>query len=567
MTVFKRQRRELNAMTFSDYMAVDRVKQDYLNKIYEEEGEKVIASPKCAEFIENNKSWIIPYAVFCALRDKFGTSRFQDWKNYSKYDTKSIEELSSEKSVLYTDIRKTYYIQYQLHEQLRKVSEYAHSKGIILKGDIPVGVCRDSAETWQHPEIFDMETQMGTPPSVQESMGQNWGFPSYIWNNACVQWFRQRLSHMEQYFDAIRIDHIISFFRSWEIPVSSLYSTMGHFVPSLPFSEAEIGLYGLVFRRDLFTRPFINDKILERFFGIHSQFVKENFLMRKAYNMYDLKAEYNTQIKICNYFNGKNDENSIWIRDGLYRLCTEVLFLEDAGQPGMYHPRFGVFNEPVYGILSPEDKEAFMRLYNNYFYERHNSYWEFTAQKKLSALLKETRMMICAEDLGMLPDGINNVLDSQRILSLEIQTQPKNNDFEFAHLEANPYRSVAAISTHDMAPMRLWWEEEQGRVQRYYTTMLQKEGMKPKSLPAHIAEEIIARHLYCPSMFCILSIQDWLAMDEKLRSKDIRSERINAPYNPYNQWKYRMNVNIEQLQASEQFNNKVRTMIKRSKRL
>ena len=318
--------------------------------------------------------------------------------------------------------------------------------------------------------------------------------------------------------------------------------------------------------RDLFTRPFINDKVLERLFGVHAQYVRENFLVAQAYGLYGLRAEYDTQRKVQVCFEGRNDENSLWIRDGLYRLISNVLFLEDPRQPEMYHPRIGAWQEPVFEALTTEEKDAYMRLYNNFFYQRHNFFWGQNAVHRLKATVCQTQMLCCAEDLGMLPDCVSHVLDHLRILTLEIQSMPKQNGFEFSHLDGNPYRSVATISTHDMPPLRLWWEESPERTQRYYTTMLQKQGRAPEHLPAHLAEEIIARHLYCPSMLCLLSLQDWLAMDSELRSKHPREERINVPSDSYNRWKYRMHITIEELLQASKYNNKVKTMIQRSKR-
>ena len=205
-------------------------------------------------------------------------------------------------------------------------------------------------------------------------------------------------------------------------------------------------------------------------------------------------------------------------------------------------------------------------VYNNYFYQRHNFFWGSVAINRLSAIFGSTKMLCCAEDLGMLPDCVAPVLDQLRILTLEIQSMPKQSGFEFTHLDGNPYRSVATFSTHDMSPLRLWWEENPERTQRYYVTMLQKQGRAPEHLPAHLAEEIIARHLYCPSMLCILSLQDWLAMDGELRSKHLREERINVPSDAYNRWKYRMHLTIEDLLKADRYNSKVRTMITRSKR-
>ena len=532
MTQFRRRQQELNALPYSDYEAVDRVKQEYLLQLFEEQRKSVTASKEYKDFVHDNEVWLKPYAAYRTEDEAF-----------------------------------TYYLQYLLHTQLKTAADYARSKGVILKGDLPIGVNRESVETKEHPELFHTDSQTGAPPDAFTIQGQNWGFPTYNWESEeLIGWFRKRLKHLSQYFDALRIDHILGFFRIWEIPEDAVYGLLGHFSPALPLTVGEIEYFGLPFRKELYTKPFVNDRLIERLFGIHAQYVRDNFLVRKAYNLYDLKEEYDTQKKVAAYFNDRHDESSLWIRDGLMRLICDVLFVEDPRQAEMYHPRIGVLSEPIYEALSNEDKDAFLRLYNNYFYQRHSMFWGQQALKRLPAIFKDSRLLICGEDLGMLPDCVEPVLDQLRILTLEIQQMPKQQGFEFAHLEANPYRSVATISTHDMSPLRLWWQENPERRQRYYVTMLQKEGRAPEQLPAHLAEEIIARHLYCPSMLCILQLQDWLAMDSELRSKNPQDERINVPSDPYNRWKYRMHLTIEQLIAADRYNNKVRTMITRSKR-
>lgn len=536
MTAYHRQRRELNAVGYSDYEGVDRVKSAFIKDLFEERGKQTLESKEFKLWYDANKDWLEPYALIASQANQSGSAGIC-------------------------------FVQYCLHLQLKAAADYARSKGIVLKGDIPIGVNFNSVETQTHPKLFNLDSQTGAPPDAFSQNGQNWGFPTYNWNEKSIfSWWHRRLKWMSQYFDAFRIDHVLGFFRIWEVPGDAIFGVLGHFSPALPLTVSEIEYFGLPFRKDFMTRPFINDRVIERLFGIHAQFVKENFLMARSYGLYDLKSEFNTQRKVRDYFEGRADENSLWIRDGLYRLISGVLFLEDPRQPNMYHPRIGVYNEPVFDALTNEEKDAFMRLYNNFFYQRHNFFWGGEATRRLTEVFGKTRMLCCAEDLGMLPDCVAPVLDYLRILTLEIQSMPKQNGFEFTHLDGNPYRSVATFSTHDMAPLRLWWEESPERTQRYYVAMLQKQGRAPEHLPAHLAEEIIARHLYCPSMMCMLSLQDWLAMDGELRSKNPREERINVPSDPYNRWKYRMHITIEELLKADKYNSKLRTMITRSKR-
>ena len=161
----------------------------------------------------------------------------------------------------------------------------------------------------------------------------------------------------------------------------------------------EIEYFGLPFRKDLFTRPFINDRVLDKLFGLHAPYVREHFLVARSYGLYDIKADYDTQKKVQKAFDGRTDENSLWIRDGLYRLISGVLFMEDPQQPEMYHPRIGVIGEPVFDALTAEEKDAFMRLYNNYYYQRHNFFWGGEAIRKITSVFGATRMLCCGEDL------------------------------------------------------------------------------------------------------------------------------------------------------------------------
>lgn len=566
MREYSRRRQELNDMAVTDYEAVERVKSRYLTQLFHDRRESITADKGFADFRKSNQDWLLPYTAFCILRDKFHTARFTDWKKYAVYDRQKVKALLTEnhEEALYIC-----YVQYLLHTQLLDAANYAREKGVTLMGDIPVGISHDSVEAWAEGRYFNLDSQTGSPPDKMNARGQNWCFPTYNWDammaDGC-KWWRHRLARMEQYYGAFRIDHVLGFFRVWEIPDSSVDGLLGHFSPSMPYSADDIEGFGLTFRKELYTRPFINDRIIRKVFGLHAQYVKDNYLDAKGYQLYDLKADYDTQKKIRNRFGDCRDESSLWIRDGLYKIAASVLFVEDTRRSGMYHPRVRAYDEPLFEMLSPDDRAAFMRLYNDYYYERHTEMWGRVAARRLSMTLSGEKMLPCAEDLGQLPECVEPVLDSMRILTLCVQTMPKEKGVEFAHLEANPYLSVDTISTHDMAPLRLWWEEMADRTQRFYTTMLQKEGNAPEQLSAILAGEIVARHLYSPSMLCILAFQDWMAMDAELRGKSPRQERINVPGDCFNKWQYRMHVTIEQLLKESRFNEKIKSMIIGSKR-
>ena len=556
MTAFLRQQRELNALAYSDYEAVERVKVAYVAEIFAEQGAKTLASKDYLAWVADNESWLEPYV---------------EW---------SVPRLSLPAASVADPASLVRYVQYHLHLQLKAAAEEAHQHGIFLKGDLPIGVNADSVETSLHPDFFDLGAHAGTPPDQHAPQGQNWGFPAYHWGEGnrptadkgkggrltIFDWFHSRLRSMSQYFDALRLDHVLGYFRIWQIPSDQLFGTMGYFSPALPLTAGDIEYFGLPFRQDFFTRPFINDRIIDRIFGIHAQFVRENYLTKKAYGLYELHDDVATQRRVRQVFEGRTDEHSLWIRDGLYRLVANVLFLKDPREADMYHPRIHAYREPVFEVLSNEERDAYMRLYNHYFYQRHSQFWGKTGYDRLIQIFANSGLLVCAEDLGQQQECVVPVLDALRILTLELQQLPKQGGEEFSHLDGNPVRSVATISTHDMPPLRLWWEENPDRAQRFYTTMLQKQGRVPEHLPAHLAEEIIARHLYCPSMLCILSLQDWLAMDSELRAKNPRYERINTPADPYNRWQWRMHLTIEQLMEAERFNKKLHTMITRSKR-
>ena len=563
-------RAELNALDKIDYEKVNDFKINYLRQIFSQEGEKMMKTAEYKAFFQDTELWLVPYAQYSYLRDKNGTADFNQWPDHQVWDEAERKALADPKTAAYKNVAFFYFVQFVLDRQMQEAHEHAKAKGVILKGDIPIGVNRNGCDVWTEPKYFNLNGQAGAPPDDFSANGQNWGFPTYNWfemlKDGC-QWWNRRFQNMARYFDAYRIDHVLGFFRIWEIPVHSVHGLLGQFAPALAMSREEIESYGLHFQEDRFTRPFITDWVLDRMFHERAGEVKEKYLDRLDDERYQMKPEVDTQRKVEALFADATDEKELWLRDGLYALISDVLFVRDHTNPGVFHPRISAQLDFIYESLYDNDKAAFNRLYNDYFYRRNNQFWYQEAMKKLPKLVQATRMLVCAEDLGMVPDCVPWVMDELKILSLELQSMPKDPSVKFGHLSRNPYRSVCTISSHDMPTLRMWWDENIQRTQEYYNTMLYRQGPAPHPLPGWLASDIISRHLTSPSMLCILSIQDWLATDEALRLPDANAERINIPANPKHYWRYRMHLNIEDLAADKRFVQNITEMISQSGRV
>lgn len=567
---FEDLRRELNALPQIDYERVNNAKIEYLRLLFEQDGRLMMETKPFKEFFSQNEQWLVPYAQYCTLRDKYGIADFSQWPDHNTWNEDDRKKLSDARTKEYREVAFWYFVQYVLNSQMEDVHEYARQNHVILKGDIPIGVNRYGCDVWTEPRYFNLNGQAGAPPDAFSTNGQNWGFPTYNWDEMLkdgCQWWSRRFKNMSKFFDAYRIDHVLGFFRIWEIPSNAVHGLLGQFSPALGMSADEIRGYGFNFNEERFTTPFITDWVLDRVFGQRAGEVREKYLDRLDAERYKMKPQYDTQKKLEKAFDVVTDRDELNMRDGLYSLISDVLFLRDRTNPYMFHPRISVQYDFIYESLYDNDKAAFNRLYNDYYYRRNNQFWYGEAMKKLPALVQATRMLVCAEDLGMVPDCVPWVMNQLRILSLEIQSMPKDPCVRFGHLGRNPYRSVCTFSTHDMATLRQWWDEDMQRTQEYYNTMLYRQGAAPHPLPGWLARDIISRQLTSPSMLCVLSIQDWMAMDEGLRLADADAERINIPANPRHYWRYRMHVNIEDLMENKSFTQNVRALVTESGRL
>ena len=563
--VFQRMQRQLNALPEMDFEAVLKGKLDYCRAYFRESGAKVLQSDGYRRFVRENRAWLMPYAVFCYYRDLHGTVDFTRWGDDATYDADRVQALFDAQWETSGEVGYHCFLQYLLHTQFSDVSDYARRRGVILKGDLPIGVNRASVDAWADTPYFNPQQQAGAPPDDFSAVGQNWGFPTYNWEvmeRDDFAWWKARLGKLSEYFDCFRIDHILGFFRIWEVPLDYVRGLCGHFRPALPLTPDEIESFGLPF--DVrYTRPMIRRECLAEVFGDKSDEVLARFLTSIDDAYVAPNALCDTQQKIAALFQNAND---ISLRDALYRLTEEVLFVEDPYTPSHYHPRISADRSLRYHTLTEAHRIAFDRLYTDFFFVRHHDFWRDTALRRLHPLTASTDMLVCGEDLGMIPDSVHEVMDRLHILSLELGRISKIYGVEFTDLRRAPYLSVCTTSTHDMAPLRLWWQEDAERTRRYLHALSAPTDHYRDAAKPETAERIVQDHLEAASILTILPLQDWLAMDDSLRDPDPARERINVPANPDHYWRYRMHLTLEGLLQAEYFNKKIGAMLRESNR-
>ena len=567
----ERLRENLNSLQTVDYEAVLRAKLGFLKEIFPSERKNVFRSQEYRLFLERNRHWLEPYAAFCLLRDQFGTADFTRWPRCRNYTAQEIAELAPAGSEAAQEMDFHRFLQYHLHAQLLEATRYAHTKGVIFKGDIPIGVCRHGADAWQQPELFHLDLQAGAPPDAFATTGQNWGFPTYNWprmRQTGFEWWKRRFEQMGHCFDATRLDHILGFFRIWSIPLDAVEGILGRFVPCLPIRPDEFASRGIRFDRDRLLRPYITEAVLRELFGGQREAAKERFLQARGSAGYELKPQFATQRGVEAYFAALSPtEQNARLKRGLFDLIANVILLAAEGEgPGLFHFRFGMERTSSFRCLEEQTRTRLKGLYIDYFYHRQEGCWKAEGLDKLAVLKRVTNMLVCGEDLGMVPPCVPEAMKQLGLLSLEVQRMPKRSGQEFSRPGEAPYLSVVTPSTHDTSTLRAWWKEDRALTQRFFNRELGQPGRAPESCETWIVKAILAQHLASPAIWAVFQLQDLLGLDERLRRQNPEEERINVPANPNNYWRYRMHLTLEGLLAAEAFNAELRGLIGRNGR-
>lgn len=566
----KEQQTVLNALPVVDFEAVMNTKTRILKELYIVQKSETLASKDYKSYYLENEHWLLPYAAFCYLRDLNKTADYNTWPTNSHYDVAIIKKMVLPTAKTYDAIAFHLYVQYQLHLQLQDAVNYAHANGMVMKGDIPIGIYRNSCDAWMQPELYNMDAQSGAPPDDFAVNGQNWGFPTYNWERMQqdgFSWWKHRFSQMGYYFDAFRIDHILGFFRIWSIPMNQVQGIMGKFVPCIPVYVSEFAEKGIWFDYDRYCKPYITDAVIGELFGDQYDWVKWNILDDRGYGNYELKSHLNTQKNVETWFASQNGI-APWIKLKIYDLISNVILFEETNSNGQqFHFRIEMEKTISFRNLDEHTKGQLKELYVNYYFRRQDGFWKTKAMQKLPGLKASTNMLICGEDLGMVPDCVPGVMKSLGLLSLEIQRMPKDTSRAFFNPKDAPYLSVVTPSTHDMSTIRGWWEENRAATQKFYNSELGQYGQAPYFCEPWINKAIVAQHLHSPAMLSIFQLQDLMGIDGEIRRKNPEDERINVPADPNHYWQYRMHIGLEDLIKIENFNGTLKGMLQESGRV
>lgn len=502
----------LSAQKTFDYTQVWQLKRRWLWASFTEQAD---ASRYFTDMINRYARLTLRYAPFKStpiwhywvcermILDLFPDLDREEWDFWDAM--KRVDELEQENKQLVVRTGNFYVYCYMVAQrQMRRAVATIRQHGLALMGDLPVGGDPHAADTLAYPAQFNKRLSCGAPPDYFSLDGQNWGIVTCRRNWKTL--WRERFDYLGRFYDYLRVDHVLGFFRMWSIPRDGRSGMLGYFLPSRRYLKREIAKLGLA---------------------------------------ETLRPE--------------------WIAPTKNPATTQVLWIERLD--GGYVPRYDVASAAPFATLSPDQQKRMRAVCEEYYYSANEELWRERGLERLSFMQKLTSIHLCAEDLGMVPQCVYPVLEELGILKLYVERMPKSAGIEF---EAAPYfseDSVATTSTHDCAPLRLWWAEDAARSRRYYDYFLADYGVSyDTTLTPELAEIIVRRHLESPSRLCILPLQDWLALStEHCATVDPHSEQINDPSNPHHVWSYRMPIRVEEL--PDDWIRQLRQMISETHRL
>jgi len=529
-----------------------------LKKIYKYALQEIQLDKIFHIWIKNNL-WIIPYAVFNVLKERNNRKHWKEWVEMKNPDDNSINlvwEKEKEECFFYA------WLQYRLEIQLIEVRKNLETNGILLKGDIPILINEDSVDLWINRKFFNTGMNAGAPPDMFSTEGQNWGFPVYNWvelKNSGYSWWKERLKQSNKFYHAYRIDHVLGFFRIWQIPVSDMTGISGYFHPYDYITVDELKEIGFDKGRICWlSKPHIHGSEIRFCNKAKISEVKEKYLFRigneDLYNFNDsvIGEKYITEI---------NEEQEI--KDFLLSWYRNRTLLEV--HKDLYHRLWNFMATKAFKTLNLEEKIALEKLFK-IKEEKSEKIWSSEGKNLLIMMQETTDMLMCAEDLGVVPACVPKVLKELEILSLKIERWTREYskpDAPYIDIKAYPRLSVCTPSVHDTTTLRGWWEEElSDKEKSEYYHLLNLKTPYPKNYTKELAAVIIEHNLESNSIITIFQLQDFLFLNEEIDRDTFKEDRINVPGTVIDSnWSYRMPVLVEDLIKNDNFNQIIKKMV------
>lgn len=211
------------------YHAVKAFKEKFMRQWCAQESRAVTTTRPYADFLADHP-WLRQYTLFRILKEKYQTP-WTKWPNaVHSPSEETLDRLADEHK---TDVEFYSLMQFFCFQQLQQIKQYAESKNVFLKGDLPILISTDSADVWGNRSLFNTDVAAGAPPDAYAAQGQKWGFPTYNWEAIAAndyRFWRKRLEDAERFYHLYRLDHIVGFYRIWTIPPHNK-ATEGYFVP------------------------------------------------------------------------------------------------------------------------------------------------------------------------------------------------------------------------------------------------------------------------------------------------------------------------------------------------
>ena len=537
--------------TIIDFDAVLSSKMMILRKMWETSSS--LSRKEAARWADDNP-WVMSYALFSLLKEENGLNSWIDWEKYRNPDSKDPKKLWKKRK---HDAEFWVWLQWRLEKQFREVSRQLEELGVALKGDIPILITDDSADLWAERRNFNLKMRAGAPPDAGSPGGQNWGFPTYNWiylEGTDYRWWRERIDQAAKFYHAYRIDHVLGFFRIWAVPENDIAALGGRYEPPVPINAADLNALGFDEGRITWLSM--------------SHFPKEE--LREVFG-----EEWESVVGLLHQV-GSED---LWreTRHGPTERDVEASALSDGGKETLkqllrnrtlidigenaYVPAWNYQASRGWNSLSDDERAALDELIRRRD-RKSEALWEETGRRLLKMMKSDGSMLVCAEDLGSVPDFVPGVLNDLGILGLKVVRWARMWDRPgepYIPFSEYPELSVATGSVHDSTTIRGWLAAEAQNDVELRRVMAVAPATKLSGVSG--CRQVLEKIQDSNSLITAHPLQDLLALDPSCTSENPAEERINVPgtVEPTN-WCWRMIPELEHLKDNSDLNYMMRAL-------